>query len=72
MVVELRQDERLLGAPMAVSALASVAIPERPRLDLVGVHIDYVDRAAALDCISGFVESERPHQIVTVNLDFLY
>jgi N-acetylglucosaminyldiphosphoundecaprenol N-acetyl-beta-D-mannosaminyltransferase len=72
MVVGVRQDERLLGASMGLSALASAMMLERPRLDLFGVHIDRVDRAAALDRICGFIESGTPHQIVTVNLDFLY
>ncbi|MCC6178388.1 MAG: WecB/TagA/CpsF family glycosyltransferase [Chloroflexi bacterium] len=44
----------------------------RPRLDLCGVLVDRIDRAGALDRIAEFLESGRPHQIVTVNLDFLY
>jgi N-acetylglucosaminyldiphosphoundecaprenol N-acetyl-beta-D-mannosaminyltransferase len=44
----------------------------RPRLDLFGVLIDRVDRATASARIGRFLEVGVPHQIVTVNLDFLY
>ena len=72
MVVGVRRDERLLSEQIGLSALSSVAMFGRPRLDLFGVHIDCIDRDAALDRIRGFLESGTSHQIVTVNLDFLY
>jgi N-acetylglucosaminyldiphosphoundecaprenol N-acetyl-beta-D-mannosaminyltransferase len=43
----------------------------RPRLDLGGTLVDRVDREEAVKRISSFLWSGRPHQIVTVNLDFL-
>lgn len=54
-------------------ALPKVAEPSatRRRVDLRGVLLDRVDRPEAIDRISGFLESGTPHQIVTVNLDFL-
>jgi len=72
MVVVLREDEQLLGAPIGVSPLGGMSTVERRRLDLFGVHIDSLDRAAARDRIIAFIESGASHQIVTVNLDFLY
>jgi len=44
----------------------------RQRLDLFGVLVDHVDSRAAVDRIRWFLESGCTHQIVTVNLDFLY
>jgi N-acetylglucosaminyldiphosphoundecaprenol N-acetyl-beta-D-mannosaminyltransferase len=44
----------------------------RSRLDLFGVQIDRVDRPSALSRIRTFLEDGSTHQIVTVNLDFLY
>src|SRR5262252_10422090 len=72
MVVGLRQDERLLSATGAFSALADVTMLARPRLDLFGVLIDRIDRYAARERICEFIESGGPHQVVTVNLDFVY
>jgi N-acetylglucosaminyldiphosphoundecaprenol N-acetyl-beta-D-mannosaminyltransferase len=43
----------------------------RARLDLGGTLVDCVDREAAMDRIRTFLWSGRPHQVVTVNLDFL-
>jgi N-acetylglucosaminyldiphosphoundecaprenol N-acetyl-beta-D-mannosaminyltransferase len=43
----------------------------RPRIDLGGTLVDRVDREEAVKRISAFLWSGRPHQIVTVNLDFL-
>ncbi len=43
----------------------------RDRIDLGGTFIDRVDRNEAMQLIRDFVESESPHHIVTVNLDFL-
>jgi N-acetylglucosaminyldiphosphoundecaprenol N-acetyl-beta-D-mannosaminyltransferase len=44
----------------------------RQRLDLFGVLIDHVDSRAAVERIRAFLETGGAHQIVTVNLDFLY
>jgi N-acetylglucosaminyldiphosphoundecaprenol N-acetyl-beta-D-mannosaminyltransferase len=44
----------------------------RPRLDLFGTLIDRIDRDTASARIGRFLEAGVPHQIVTVNLDFLY
>jgi N-acetylglucosaminyldiphosphoundecaprenol N-acetyl-beta-D-mannosaminyltransferase len=44
---------------------------QRERLAIGGVLIDRVDLASAIDRIEGFVRSRAPHQVVTVNLDFL-
>ncbi len=59
-------------------ALAGVAIAEprpstelRHRIDLGGTLVDCVDRESAVDRINSFLWSGRPHQVVTVNLDFL-
>jgi N-acetylglucosaminyldiphosphoundecaprenol N-acetyl-beta-D-mannosaminyltransferase len=43
----------------------------RDRLELAGVLVDRVTRAAAADRIREFIVSGQPHQVVTVNLDFL-
>src|SRR5438105_3664808 len=43
----------------------------RDRLDLAGALIDRVDLGDAMGRIRSFLGSGQPHQIVTVNLDFL-
>lgn len=43
----------------------------RNRVELGGVLVDQINLVAALDRIHQFVESGQPHQVVTVNLDFL-
>lgn len=43
----------------------------RQRVELGGILVDQVDLHGALDRIDEFVRSGRPHQVVTVNLDFL-
>lgn len=43
----------------------------RPGIDLGGIFVDQIDLAAALERVQQFVESGKPHQVVTVNLDFL-
>jgi N-acetylglucosaminyldiphosphoundecaprenol N-acetyl-beta-D-mannosaminyltransferase len=54
-----------------VGAEAEAEVIERVRIDLGGTLIDRVDRSEAVDRIRGFLASDTPHQIVTVNLDFL-
>src|SRR5215469_6132833 len=53
------------------SLVAGIGQLRRPRLDLAGTLIDRVDRAQAVEHIRSFLVSGKPHQIVTVNLDFL-
>lgn len=45
--------------------------PDRSRLELAGALIDRVDLSDAVDRIRGFLHSGAPHQVMTVNLDFL-
>jgi N-acetylglucosaminyldiphosphoundecaprenol N-acetyl-beta-D-mannosaminyltransferase len=44
---------------------------EQPRISLLHTLIDNVDMSAAIERIDTFVRSGAPHQVVTVNLDFL-
>jgi N-acetylglucosaminyldiphosphoundecaprenol N-acetyl-beta-D-mannosaminyltransferase len=53
---------------LPAAALAELA---RPRVELGGILVDQVDLESAVARIDEFVRSGRPHQIVTVNLDFL-
>ena len=43
----------------------------RHRVDLGGTLIDQLDLGTAVERIRGFIGSGAPHQVVTVNLDFL-
>jgi len=43
----------------------------RYRVNLLDMWIDKVDSADAVARIDGFVQSGRPHQVMTVNVDFL-
>lgn len=78
MVIYVREAEQpaaIAPGPPSTSPLSLLApsVPSlRQRLDLFGVLIDQVDRSAAVDRMRGFLASGLPHQIVTVNLDFLY
>ncbi len=54
-----------------VAALSGIPEARRRRTELGGILLDQVDLADAVERIEGFVMSGRPHQIVTVNLDFL-
>ena len=47
------------------------AITGRDRVELAGVLIDRVDQATASNKLEAFLHSGKPHQVVTVNLDFL-
>jgi N-acetylglucosaminyldiphosphoundecaprenol N-acetyl-beta-D-mannosaminyltransferase len=49
----------------------SEPVPRRPRIDLGGTLVDRLDRQAAMERIRAFLWSGTPHQVVTVNLDFL-
>jgi N-acetylglucosaminyldiphosphoundecaprenol N-acetyl-beta-D-mannosaminyltransferase len=58
-------------------ALLSPVVPlrasnsQRQRVGLGGVYVDNVDLRTAIARIRSFVQSGQPHQIVTVNLDFV-
>jgi N-acetylglucosaminyldiphosphoundecaprenol N-acetyl-beta-D-mannosaminyltransferase len=43
----------------------------RRRVELGGVLLDQLDLTGAVDQITAFIRSGQPHQVVTVNLDFL-
>ena len=43
----------------------------RPRVSLLGVLVDRVDRCAAVAALAGFLRDGGRHQIVTVNTDFV-
>ena len=58
------------AADLSAASVAPVLL--RQRLDLFGVLIDHVDSRAAVDRIRWLLASGDAHQIVTVNLDFLY
>ena len=51
--------------------IASLATTPRDCADIVGVLIDRTHQARVLAQIDEFVQSGEPHQIVTVNVDFL-
>jgi N-acetylglucosaminyldiphosphoundecaprenol N-acetyl-beta-D-mannosaminyltransferase len=64
----------LTTSPHLLQNLASYPRPDgtpRPRLDLGGTFIDQIDLTAAVERIRQFLRSGQPHQVVTVNLDFL-
>lgn len=46
-------------------------VAEKPRVNLLNTYIDNVTMADALERIETYIRSRRPHQVVTVNLDFL-
>jgi N-acetylglucosaminyldiphosphoundecaprenol N-acetyl-beta-D-mannosaminyltransferase len=64
-----------IGSPALEPELIAITDPAtrclRPRIDLGGVLVDKVDLGSALERVRGFVQAGRPHQIVTINLDFL-
>ena len=43
----------------------------RRRVDVGGVLIDQVELQGAIERLRGFLATRRPHQIVTINLDFI-
>lgn len=59
------------GVPASPPAQAIGAVEPRPRVELAGTLIDKVDRASAIEMIRTFIGGASPHQVVTVNLDFL-
>lgn len=73
MATEVLAFERLtvLESPEPVAAQPTPHAAPRSRLDFGGTFIDRVDREEAVKRIHGFLRSGQPHQVVTVNLDFL-
>jgi N-acetylglucosaminyldiphosphoundecaprenol N-acetyl-beta-D-mannosaminyltransferase len=78
MVIGIRDSHRLSVAQASAAEAGELALlahaptPLRPRLDLFGILIDRVDLAGAVARIRAFLAAGTPHQIVTVNLDFLH
>jgi len=72
MVIGLRPGGQPLVDAVELAEASASAIWHRPRLDLFGVQIDCVDRATAVERIRGFLTAGTPHQVITVNLDFLH
>jgi N-acetylglucosaminyldiphosphoundecaprenol N-acetyl-beta-D-mannosaminyltransferase len=60
-----------LELPSKLAAHTESLDPPRNRVELGGVHVDRLDLAAANVRIHQFARSGQPHQVVTVNLDFL-
>jgi N-acetylglucosaminyldiphosphoundecaprenol N-acetyl-beta-D-mannosaminyltransferase len=58
-------------AMLAVAAYTQPADSARSRVELGGVLVDQINLSGALEQVREFVRSGHPHQIVTVNLDFL-
>jgi N-acetylglucosaminyldiphosphoundecaprenol N-acetyl-beta-D-mannosaminyltransferase len=61
-----------LAEAAELSGVAAAPLLLRQRLDLFGVLIDHVDSREAMERIRRFLETGGAHQVVTVNLDFLY
>jgi N-acetylglucosaminyldiphosphoundecaprenol N-acetyl-beta-D-mannosaminyltransferase len=61
-----------LSEAAELRAVADAPLLLRQCLDLFGVLIDHVDSRAAVERIHRFLEVGGSHQVVTVNLDFLY
>jgi N-acetylglucosaminyldiphosphoundecaprenol N-acetyl-beta-D-mannosaminyltransferase len=78
MVIRVREAGPLRVVPIGHVGAGNVALAPslRPlrnsRLDFFGVLIDQVDQQGALARIRSFLRDGATHQIVTVNLDFLY
>jgi N-acetylglucosaminyldiphosphoundecaprenol N-acetyl-beta-D-mannosaminyltransferase len=58
-------------AMLTVAAYPQPADSTRSRVELGGVLVDQINLSGALQQVREFVRSGNPHQIVTVNLDFL-
>ncbi len=54
-----------------VAATPSGSGDARPRVSLLGVLVDRVDRRAAVSALEGFLRDGGRHQVVTVNTDFV-
>jgi len=56
----------VLPAPFVAAAEV-----ERHRVSLGPIHVDKINHAGAVERIAAFMQSGEPHQVVTVNLDFI-
>jgi N-acetylglucosaminyldiphosphoundecaprenol N-acetyl-beta-D-mannosaminyltransferase len=59
---------------LATSISATTVTPRplvRDRVDLLGARIDRLERHALTEWLAAFLDSGRPHQVVTANLDFI-
>jgi N-acetylglucosaminyldiphosphoundecaprenol N-acetyl-beta-D-mannosaminyltransferase len=77
MVIRVREADQAAAAayvgPAGGAHSATLLLSDRPRVDLFGVLIDQVDQARAIARVRDFLlAAGRTHQVVTVNLDFLY
>src|SRR5438105_265405 len=64
----------VLVAPRALPTaplMEWVTMTQRPHVELGGVLVDQVDLTAATQRVAEFLNSDEPHQVVTVNLDFV-
>ena len=43
--------------------------PARPRVEILGCHVDNLSLAETLDAVEAFIATRRPHQQVSVNVD---
>jgi N-acetylglucosaminyldiphosphoundecaprenol N-acetyl-beta-D-mannosaminyltransferase len=64
-------EELETGCSASVQSPVAELEDERRRIQVGGILLDQIDLAGAVERIEGFVRSRRPHQVVTVNLDFL-
>jgi N-acetylglucosaminyldiphosphoundecaprenol N-acetyl-beta-D-mannosaminyltransferase len=60
-----------MATEVLVATARRTADAHRPRVELGGVLVDQVDLTSAVEQIDVFVRSGEPHQVVTVNLDFI-
>src|SRR5262245_24391849 len=60
-----------LQSHVSVAVSSEGSGTHRRRVELGGIALDQLDLDRALERIGDFVESGTPHQVVTVNLDFL-
>jgi N-acetylglucosaminyldiphosphoundecaprenol N-acetyl-beta-D-mannosaminyltransferase len=64
-------DALQIASPVREERLSLSTLNPRPRVELGGALIDQIDLSGALEHISGFLSSDSPHHVMTVNLDFL-
>ncbi|MBV9172333.1 MAG: WecB/TagA/CpsF family glycosyltransferase [Chloroflexi bacterium] len=72
MATEVLVSARSLSPQVRPPAIAIAAPePQRRRVSLGPICVDSVDQAGAVERVRAFAASGRPHQVVTVNLDFI-
>jgi N-acetylglucosaminyldiphosphoundecaprenol N-acetyl-beta-D-mannosaminyltransferase len=64
-ITDYAEDSRLLSSPTQ-----SAILSQRPPVALLGVPFDNLTLAQAIDRIEGMIASQRPHYVVTANVDF--